>query len=291
MKSLWVRFMWLVLLLGPVAALAQNEVPGMVKGKERKESSPGYSSYELVSKAWDAFNEKNYSRAIGLARQCVKDYTVIAVEQQASTREIPQPEMANDFWALNDVATALFIQGRCLEKKNDTASARMVYAEIIKKYPCAQCWDPSDKYWPVAVAARDRIKCIDMHIDYGDYKSSTLTGKAWNSLNQGRALAAEEYANKCISLYSIRAKEMQSSLRDYPSEGLEWEYWALNDVGTCLFIKGQALAKQGKKADSDRAFQEILGTYGYAQCWDNANGWFWNISDAARKLLYKNKEF
>ena len=290
MKSLWVKSLLAGLLLGPVALFAQD-VPGMVKGKARKESSPGYSSYELISRAWESFNKKEYNRATALARQCVADYSAIAAEQQASTREIPLPEMANDYWALNDVATALFIQGRCLEKRNDSGTARMLYAEILKKYPGAQCWDPSDMYWSVGIAARDRIKCIDMHIDYGDYKSSTLTGKAWDSLKQGRALAAEEYAGKCIALYSVRAKEMQSSLKDFPSEGLEWEYWALNDVGTCLYIKGQALAKQGKKADSDRAFQDILGTYGYAQCWDNANGWFWKVADAARKLLYKNKEF
>ena len=83
---------------------------------------------------------------------------------------------------------------------------------------------------------------------------------------------------------------MQASLRDFPSAGLEWDYWALNDVGTCLFIKGQSLAALGREAESKQAFQEILGSYSYAQCWDNANEWFWKLGDAARKLLFKNKE-
>lgn len=289
MKSLITYALLACALLLPLSAPAQD-MPGSVKGKTRPQSSPGYSSYELISKAWTALNEKEYVRAIALANQCVKDYAVIAREQQSPLRELPIPEMANDYWALNDVATALYIKGRALEKRKDPASARMVYAEALKKYPYAQCWDPQDHYWSVAVAARDRIKCIDMHIEFGDYKSSTLTAKAWDALKQGRVMAAEVYANKCIEVYSEKAGEQQMSLRAYPSEGLEWEYWALNDVGTCLFIKGQALAKQGKQAESDRAFQDILGSYGYAQCWDSSGEWFWKLSDAARKLLYKNKE-
>lgn len=289
MESLPIKYLLIGALLLPFAANAQD-IPGKVKGKARTEASPGYTSYELISKAWRALNEKEYVRAIALADQCVKDYAAIAVDQQSPLRELPVSEMANDYWALNDVATALYIKGRALEKRNDTASARMVYGEALKKYPYAQCWDPKDYYWSVAGAARDRIKCIDMHIDFGDYKSSTLTGKAWDSLKQRRTMAAEAYANKCIELYSEKASEQQMSLKDYPSSGLEWEYWALNDVGTCMFIKGQALASLGKKAESDKVFQDILGRYSYAQCWDSAGGWFWKIADAARKLLYKNKE-
>ncbi len=284
-----IKILLAIVLLAPAPVLAQ-EAPGLVKGAKRPKNSPGASSYELVSQAWKAFEAKDYSRAVGLAGQCVQDYTAIAAEQGASLRELPLPEVANDYWALNDVATALYIRGRSFEKQNQQGLARMVYAEILKKYPYAQCYDPKDYYWAVAVAARDRIKCMDLHIDFGDYKSSTLTAKAWDSLKQGRALAAEVYAQKCIDLYSVEAKTMQASLKDFPSEGLEWNYWALNDVGTCMFIKGQALVKQGKQAEGEQAFKEILGTYYYAQCWDNTGGWFWKVADAARKLLFKNKE-
>ena len=288
MKS-FLPVMLVVLVASSFSAIAED-LPGRVKGATRPKTSPGYTSYTLVSSAWDAFNGREYRRAIALASQCVKDYAVAAADQQKSLRELPPANMVNDYWALNDVATALFIRGRALEKLNDAGAARMTYAEILKRYPHAQCWDPSDVYWSVAAAARDQIQCIDMRIDFGDYKSSTLTTKGWDSLKQGRAIAAQAYADKCIALYSERAKEMQMSLRDFPSSGLEWEYWALNDVGTCLFIKGQALAKMGKEAEANRAFQDILGSYGYAQCWDNNNQWFWKLGDAARKLLYKNKE-
>ena len=163
MNALSLRCLLIAALLFPFYASAQEVVPGKVKGKARVKTSPAYPSYELISKAWDAYNEKDYIRAIALANQCVKDYTVIAREQQTGLREIPVSEMAND-------------------------------------------------------------------------------------------------------------------------------YWALNDVGTCLYIKGKALDSLGRKAESDKAFQDILGRFPYAQCWDNSGGWFWKIADAARKLLYKNKE-
>lgn len=289
MKSLFANSLLVCALLLPLPASAQN-VPGRVKGEAREKTSPNYTSYELIKSAWNAFESKDYSRAIGLASQCVKDYEAVATEQASSIRELPIADMANDYWALNDVATALYIKGRCYEKQNQDGMARMQYANILRKYKFGQCYDPKDYYWSVGIAAQDRIQCIDMHIEFGDYKSSTLTSKAWDSLKQNRPLAAEAYASKCVELYSAQAIQQQSSLKDFPSEGLEWDYWALNDVGTCLFIKGQALAKLGKPGDSAKAFQDILGTYYYAQCFDNSGGWFWKVADASRKLLYKNKE-
>lgn len=289
MKLLWCAS-WLALVLVPLSAPAQ-QAPGAVQGEQREKYSPSYTSYELVASAWNAFNAKLYDQAVVLANQCVQDYGPVASEQGRGLDELPDAGKANDYWALNDVATALYIKGRCLEKQGMSGVARGVYGQIVKKYPFAQCYDPKDYYWSVATAARDRLKCLELNIDYGDYKSSTLTAKGWEALKQGRSQAAEAYADKCVELFSAQAKKMQASLHAFPSSGLEWDYWALNDVGTCLFIKGQALAKMGREEAAGKVFQEILGSYYYAQCWDNQNEWFWSVGDAARKLLYKNKEF
>jgi hypothetical protein len=288
MKS---RICSLLLVSVLLSLCASAEVmPGGVKGSKREQSSPGYTSYDLVVSAWRALEHKEYDQAIVLANQCAQDYAADAAEQGKTLSEIPSAEMANDYWALNDVATALYIKGRALEKQGLSTVARGVYGRILKDYRYAQCYDPRDIYWSVAAAARDRIRCMELQIDFGDYKSSTLTAKGWDALKQGKAQAAEAYADKCVELYSDQARKMQGSLRAFPSAGLEWDYWALNDVGTCLYIKGQALAKQGKEADANKAFQDILGSFYYAQCWDPEGQWFWKIADSARKLLYKNKE-
>ncbi|MBE7159385.1 MAG: beta-glucanase precursor, partial [Rhodospirillales bacterium] len=62
--------------------------------------------------------------------------------------------------------------------------------------------------------------------------------------------------------------------------------WALNDVGTCYFIKGQALESQGKKKDAVAAFKYLSDNLAFAQCWD-PKGWFWKPADAARDKTKK----
>ncbi|MFA5261744.1 MAG: beta-glucanase precursor, partial [Candidatus Omnitrophota bacterium] len=49
-------------------------------------------------------------------------------------------------------------------------------------------------------------------LDFGDYKSSTLTGKAWGALNSKNYKEAIVYTDKCIELYADKAREMQAKL-------------------------------------------------------------------------------
>ena len=122
--------------------------------------------------------------------------------------------------------------------------------------------------------------------DFGDHSSATLTSKAWEALNAGDHALVMTYTDKCIEMYLKKAKEMQAGLTALPT-GTQAEvskYWALNDVGTCLFIKGQSLQKKGNKAAAKTAFKTLVDELKYAQCWD-AKGWFWSPAGAAKKTL------
>lgn len=119
--------------------------------------------------------------------------------------------------------------------------------------------------------------------DFGDHKSSTLTTKAWEALNSDPGIAIV-YADKCAELYLDKAKEMQKSLSGYAGDDKASTYWALNDVGTCFFIKGQALIKQGRMKEALEAFRALTSTLSYAQCWDS-NGWFWKPAEAAKEKI------
>ena len=91
----------------------------------------------------------------------------------------------------------------------------------------------------------------------------------------------------CMELYAKEAKKMQASLKDYPANEPKEEtekYWALNDVGTCLFIKGEVLLKKKDTAGAKAAFRELLKEYKFAQTWD-PNGWFWKPAEAAKQKL------
>jgi len=94
--------------------------------------------------------------------------------------------------------------------------------------------------------------------NFGDFRSETLTAKAWGALNEGDLEAVVAYTNKCIELYGIDAKKMQSSLTKYPTGTNEeiFQYWALNDVATSLFIQGEAYRKAERKTDALNAFKK-----------------------------------
>ena len=79
---------------------------------------------------------------------------------------------------------------------------------------------------------------------------------------------------------------MQGSLTEYPWQSKEqvFNYWALNDVGTSLFIKGEALKNAGKAKAAKAAYKQLIDEYYYAQCWD-PQGWFWKPAEAAQEAL------
>ena len=124
-------------------------------------------------------------------------------------------------------------------------------------------------------------------VDFGDHSSATLTAKAWNALNGGGLDDALQFVNKCIELYAAEALKMQASLTTAPNFATPeaaGPYWALNDVGTCLFIKGQVLTKKGDKAGAKAAYAKLTQELKFSQCWD-PQGWFWKPAEAAKQKL------
>lgn len=117
-------------------------------------------------------------------------------------------------------------------------------------------------------------------LDYGDYASVTLMVKGWEALGEGKYKDAVKFTEKCAELYEEKATEMQASLTEKPSPDVVNDYWALNDVGTCYFIMGEALVKLRKNAEAMVAYKKVRDDLYYAQAWD-PKGWHWSPSDAA----------
>jgi tetratricopeptide (TPR) repeat protein len=117
-------------------------------------------------------------------------------------------------------------------------------------------------------------------LDYGDFTSATLMIKAWEMLGEGNYEAALNYTEKCAELYEVKAREMQSSMSAKASPDKVNDYWALNDVGTCYFIRGEALTKLRQYEEALIAYKIVRDELYYAQAWD-PKGWYWSPSDAA----------
>jgi hypothetical protein len=125
--------------------------------------------------------------------------------------------------------------------------------------------------------------------DYGDHSSATLTTKAWESLAAGDADLVAAYVGKCRELYEAEAKKQQAGLAEFAPAEKAHDFWALNDVGTCTFIEGQSLEKQGKKKEAIEAYRRLANELKFCQCWDT-KGWFWKPAEAATGRI-KELEF
>lgn len=118
-------------------------------------------------------------------------------------------------------------------------------------------------------------------LDFGDFSSQAITGKAWDAYNAKNYVNAKAYAQKCIDSFKDQAVAMQKALTAPATEKEEvFKSWALNDVGACYFILGQSLEAEGKAKEAIVPFKFLVENLSFAQCWD-AKGWFWKPADAA----------
>jgi tetratricopeptide (TPR) repeat protein len=136
----------------------------------------------------------------------------------------------------------------------------------------------------VAMCLIGSVSMADNHeteaLDYGDFTSVTLMVKSWETLGEGNFAAAVKYTEKCAEIYEDRAREMQASMSAKADADEVNEYWALNDVGTCYFIRGEALTKLRRYEEALAAYKVVRDELYYAQAWD-PKGWYWSPADAA----------
>jgi tetratricopeptide (TPR) repeat protein len=249
-----------------------------------------YRSVTLTSKAWDELDKGDIEAVLAYTNKCLELYGEQAKNMQKDLGDYPtgSNQQIFGYWALNDVATCLFIQGEAYRKANMIDEAKEVYRKLIGEYAYGQCWDKQGWFWKPAEAAQEKLATLESgsNLDFGDYTSSTLTTKAWQALGENNLDAVIAYTDKCIELYQDKAKEMQLSLREYPWESNEkiFGYWALNDVGTCLFIRGEAYRKAEKTKEAKQAYKKLIDEYYFSQCWDT-NGWFWKPAEAAEQKM------
>jgi tetratricopeptide (TPR) repeat protein len=114
--------------------------------------------------------------------------------------------------------------------------------------------------------------------------SASLTSEAWQALEKKDYATAKARIEKCRQLYEAKAVEMQAGLTSLPAPDKTHSYWALNDVGTCVFILGKVAEAEGKPKEALRHYQEVVDRFSLSQCWDK-QGWFWQPAVAAKERL------
>jgi len=116
------------------------------------------NSGELIVKAWNAHGKKNIEETFQYAQQLIDLYKDEAEAQQASLKALPKSRVEIEAMAaLNDVATAYFIQGESYRDQGKKEEAVQAFKIVVDKYCCAQAWDPRGWFWQVAKAAQESI--------------------------------------------------------------------------------------------------------------------------------------
>jgi len=123
-------------------------------------------------------------------------------------------------------------------------------------------------------------------VDTEELSPRELILRAWEAWGAEDYERTFSWTNKCIEMYSEKAKEEQASLWAMPSTEVIDKYEALNAVGSSFFIQGEAYFSQGKIDEAKKAFTTVIEDYGYAQNWD-PRGWFWSVKEKSKASLEK----
>lgn len=256
-----------------------------------------YTSSVLVQKAWKALADKDLKSTEVYANKVVELYAVQARAMQQELKAFPDgsKEEIFKYWALNDVATGLFILAEAYKNDGQEAKTLKIYQEIIDGYGYAQCWDPNSWFWQVADVAQDKLDMAEagVNMDFGDYTSKSMVQKAWSALEGKDVKRVKFYAEKMEQLYGKKAEEMQALLNTmhkkvWKNKEKIYDYWALNDVGTGLFILGEAYRGAGQTHEAQETYQRLIDKYKDAQSWDR-QGWFWKPAEIAKKRIREGR--
>ena len=116
-----------------------------------------------------------------------------------------------------------------------------------------------------------------------------VTAKAWKAMGLKDWNAAVAHADRALKTWGVHAKQTNAKLNGYAPAKDAKKYANLNEVGTCLMLKGDALRQKGDVKAAIAAYELLLRDYQYAQVWD-PKGWFWKPSESARKNLVSLKK-
>ncbi|MEW6076002.1 MAG: tetratricopeptide repeat protein, partial [Candidatus Omnitrophota bacterium] len=126
------------------------------------EEAPALTSQELITKSWEAHGKRDVEATFTYTRECIDRYQQEAEKIQVSLQEMPKSK--NDIeaaGALNDVATAYFIQAESYMRQDKPQEAKKLFQLITEKFPFAQAWDQRGWYWSIADASKQSIKKIE----------------------------------------------------------------------------------------------------------------------------------
>jgi len=142
-------------------------------------TTAAHAEQNCLKKAWEEFNNKNYTGAITAANDCIDDFGPKAMKEQSdlARQNVKNPPTGTvqsgadkqeifERWAVNDVSTAYFVKGRSAEylyKKQKLPKYKEIAQEAYQgaiKLGYGRCFDPQGWFWSPAEAAEERLEAL-----------------------------------------------------------------------------------------------------------------------------------
>ena len=114
--------------------------------------------------------------------------------------------------------------------------------------------------------------------------SSEFVRQAWELSTQGKLDELDRLTEQGLAVYAEKAKALQAPLTEFPPTTQQDDYKILNDVGTLLFIRAEALMNYGRTEEAIAAFQSLIEEYPWARSWD-PRGWFWSVREKSQDSI------
>lgn len=139
---------------------------------------------------------------------------------------------------------------------------------------------------------------VSCEICPGD-NSLEMLEQAWAALNASQGGMGDKNLEKALACtrcavanFQTQADEQQATrqqkgeCRTTPpgnqKDAYFASYWALADIGTAWFIRGQSLSRQQRWKEAREAYKMVIDRYSCAYTWD-PKGWFWRTAEGAQK--------
>ena len=126
----------------------------------------------------------------------------------------------------------------------------------------------------------------DRQYDFSNMTVESLAFEALLALDQGDMAKAKAFALKCIFTYSEQAKQQQEGLSELPTSNTDiaGNYY-LNNVGSSLFVLGQALESEGNTEGAIVVYKIQALDYSYAYVLDSSGTGYDLVTDASKIRL------
>lgn len=142
-----------LILLGTIFAA------GVTSGVQAAYNFGDYRSETLATKGWGALKDGDLEAVLAYTNKCIELYADQARKMQGTLTAYPtgSNDQIFSYWALNDVATSLFIQGEAYRKANKKDEALAAYKRAVNEFSYGQAWDPQGWFWKPAEAAQQAL--------------------------------------------------------------------------------------------------------------------------------------